>query len=162
MLVIGLIRVNAGIKFIRKIGLLLAVFLLPGGCTLSNTPASTVDIKLYQSWELQPGDQVGGRSVLGGLGDISIALDGNSVYAPFNGQIQFDKRRCLIFSSPEVPAYLFRLCGLNNPRVGNVTQGDVIGSGRLLQFAALRKQPNGTWAIVEPAKAILERTLKQT
>jgi hypothetical protein len=60
-----------------------------------------------------------------------------------------------------VPAYLFRLCGLNKPHLGAVSQGDVIGSGKLLLFAALRKQPNGTWAIVEPAKGILERTLKR-
>jgi hypothetical protein len=145
--------------FVGVAGLLLA--LLPLGCVRTAGNDSTLDIKLYQTWELQPGDTIGDRQVLGGLGDISIALKGNDVYAPFDGQTQLDKRRCLIFSSPDVPAYLFRLCGLNNPQAGDVNQGDVIGKGDLLQFAALRKQPNGTWAIVEPAKAILERTLKK-
>ena len=139
----------------------LLLSLLPFGCARAPSSDSTLDIQLYQTWELQPGDSIGDRRIVGGLGDISIALDGNSVYAPFDGRTQIDKHRCLIFSSPDVPAYLFRLCGLNNPQPRAVNQGDVLGSGDLLQFAALRKQPNGTWAIVEPAKAILERTLKK-
>lgn len=141
-----------------KMALLLAVLLLPLGCS-SPAPEPPITLKLYQSWELQPGDTIAGRRVLGGLGDISIALEGNNVYAPFRGKTQRDRGNCLIFSSPEVPAYLFRLCGLDNPRFGTVNQGDALGRGRSLQFAALRKQPNGTWAIVEPAKEILERTL---
>jgi hypothetical protein len=140
-------------------GAIVTFLLLSTSCSPSPNSESTIDIKLYQTWELQPGDTVAGRPVLGGLGDISIHLDGNNVYAPFDGKIQFDKRRCAIFSSPDVPAYLFRLCGLSAPRLGNLKQGEEIGSGELLQFAALRKQPNGTWAIVEPAKSILERTL---
>ena len=139
----------------------LLLSLLPFGCTRTATTDSTLDVKLYQTWELQPGDTIGDRQVLGGLGDISIALKGNNVYAPFDGRTQLDKHHCLIFSSPDVPAYLFRLCGLDNPQAGDVNQGDAIGKGDLLQFAALRKQPNGTWAIVEPAKTILERTLKK-
>ena len=134
---------------------------LPFGCAQTPNGDATLDIKLYQAWELQPGDTIGDRRVLGGLGDISIALDGNNVYAPFDGRTQMDKHHCLLFSSPDVPAYLFRLCGLNNTQTGEVSQGDAIGKGDLLQFAALRKQPNGTWAIVEPAKPILERTLKK-
>ncbi|MGA7936231.1 MAG: hypothetical protein WCA35_21940 [Kovacikia sp.] len=147
--------------FSIKVALGLVLLLLPIGCTRSTSNLPPLDIKLYQAWELQPGDIIGEREVVGGLGDISIALNGNNVYAPFAGQTQFDKRRCLIFSSPDVPAYLFRFCGLDNPRLGPVNQGDAIGNGRLLEFAALRKQPNGTWAIVEPAKAILERTLSK-
>lgn len=143
-----------------NVGLLLTT-LLPVGCTKASSPESPLNIKLYQSWELQPGDKVANRTVLGGLGDISIALDGNHVYAPFDGRAQLDDRRCLFFSSPDVPAYLFRLCGLKEPRVGEVSQGDALGKGDLLLFAALRKQPNGTWAIVEPAKTILERMLKK-
>lgn len=145
-----------------NVGLLMTTLLLPMGCTKAPSPEAPLSIKLYQSWELQPGDTIADRKVLGGLGDISIALNGNQVYAPFDGRVQRDNRQCLIFSSPDVPAYLFRLCGLDEPHVGEVTQGDAIGRGDLLLFAALRKQPNGTWALVEPAKAILERTLKKT
>lgn len=138
------------------------MLLLPFGCARTPSTAPPINIKLYQTWELQPGDVLGGRRILGGLGDISISLDGNSVYAPFDGRTQMDQHRCLIFSSPDVPAYLFRLCGLQEMHPGTVNQGDAIGNGNLLQFATLRKQPNGTWAIVEPAKAILERTLKKS
>jgi hypothetical protein len=144
---------------LSRIGLVLATLLLLAACGAPPTPKPSLDIRLYQKWELQPGDTIAGRLVLGGLGDISIKLDGNNVYAPFDGTTQFDNRRCVIFSSPDVPAYLFRLCGLSDPRLGDLKQGDTIGSGDLLQFAALRKQPNGTWAIVEPARGILERTL---
>ncbi|MBW4471781.1 MAG: hypothetical protein KME45_15425 [Stenomitos rutilans HA7619-LM2] len=140
----------------------IALLLLPFGCARAPSNSSTLNIKLYQTWELQPGDVLGDRRILGGLGDISIALNGNSVYAPFDGRTQLDQHQCLIFSSPDVPAYLFRLCGLKDARPRIVNQGDAIGSGTLLQFATLRKQPNGTWAIVEPAKAILERTLKKS
>ena len=145
-----------------SMSLLVAMLLLPLGCAKPPSEEAPLKIKLYQNWELQPGDTIADRKVLGGLGDIAVALDGNYVYAPFDGRTQFDNHRCLIFSSPDVPAYLFRLCGLNKPHLGAVSQGDVIGSGKLLLFAALRKQPNGTWAIVEPAKGILERTLKKT
>lgn len=155
------IRMRTHLAFTRLI-IGIVSLLLPLGCSRAPTNEPTLNIKLYQSWELQPGDSVGDRAVLGGLGDITIALDDKPVYAPFDGRTQFDKRKCLIFSSPDVPAYLFRLCGLNEPRLGAVNQGDAIGKGNLLQFAALRKQPNGTWAIVEPAKAILERTLKKS
>ena len=135
--------------------------LLPFGCARAPDPDATRDVTLYQAWQLQRDDTVGDRRVLGGLGDISIALGGNSVYAPFDGRTQIDKHQCLLFSSPDVPAYLFRLCGLDKPQPSTVNRGDVIGSGDVLQFAALRKQPNGTWAIVEPSKTTLESTLKK-
>lgn len=139
-------------------GVLLTMLLLTG-CNPASDPDPPLDIRLYQTWELQPGDTVSGFQVIGGLGDISIALNGNSVYAPFDGRAQRDTRNCVIFSSPDVPAYLFRLCGLSHPKLGSLSQGEVIGQGATLQFATLRKQPNGTWAIVEPSKRMLERTL---
>jgi hypothetical protein len=120
---------------------------------------AAVNVRLYQQWELQPGDTIGGRQVLGGLGDISIDLNGGNAYAPFAGTTQLDQRRCVLFSSPQVPAYLLRLCGLPNPNLGELHQGDIIGSGDALEFATLRKQANGTWAIVEPAKSLLEKVL---
>jgi len=131
------------------------------GCQSNPKPEPPLQLNLHQKWQLQPGDQVAGYPVLGGLGDISISLNRQAVYAPFTGRTQLDDRNCVIFSSPDVPAYLFRLCGLENPRLGSVSPGDRIGRADTLQFAALRKQPNGTWAIVEPSRQILERTLKQ-
>jgi hypothetical protein len=129
------------------------------GCTAIATPQEKLNLQLYQQWQLQPGDQLGGYRVVGGLGDISIALNGNSVYAPFNGRAQQDQRNCLVFSSPDVPAYLFRICGIGNMSLGPHNQGEVLGDGAIAHFATLRKQPNGTWAIVEPSKPVLERLL---
>lgn len=131
-----------------------------GGCNTQKSNEPAIDVQLYQKWELQPGDTIAGYPVTGGLGDISIALKGQSVYAPFNGEAKIDKRGCVFFSTPNVPAYLFRLCGLSSPKLGRLQQGEAIAKGTTLQFAALRKQPNGTWAVVEPAKDIVERTLK--
>ncbi len=134
---------------------------LLGLVSCSGTPVADppLEIKISQTWELQPGDSIQGHTVLGGLGDISVALNGHPVYAPFAGTARRDLRNCLLLSSPDVPAYLFRFCGLSQPRYGAVEQGDSIGTATNLQFAALRKQADGTWAIVEPSKQILERTL---
>ncbi|WP_225886595.1 hypothetical protein [Leptolyngbya sp. PCC 6406] len=117
------------------------------------------EIALHQKWALQPGSEVGGYRVMGGLGDVSIELEGKPVHAPFDGKVQPTDHDCVAFTSPEVPAYLFRLCGLRRPRLGNVQAGDPIGKGAILQFAAMRRQPDGTWALVEPSVGILERTV---
>lgn len=137
----------------------IALSLLLAGCNRANDADNTINLQVYQKWQLQPGGEVKGYKVLAGLGDISIALDGKPVYAPFDGKAQKDQRECLIFSTPDVPAYLFRLCGLSELRLGDRRQGDVIGSGAVLHFATLRKQPDGTWAIVEPSKPIIEKIL---
>lgn len=133
---------------------------LSGGCASQPSSQPPIDIQLFQKWELQRGDTIAGYRVLGGLGDISIALKGGSAYAPFDGEAQIGKQGCVFFSTAEIPAYKFRLCGLNDPQLGKLRQGDPIGKGDTMLFAALRKQPDGKWAIVEPAKNILERTLK--
>lgn len=143
-----------------RLGLVLVVvLLLLVGCDRAVAPNETVQLSLYQQWQLQPGDQLQGHPVLGGLGDISIQMNGQSLYAPFAGQARQDDRQCLIFSSPDVPAYLFRLCGLSDRRLGNHAQGDVLGKASVVHIATLRRQPDGKWAIVEPSKPILERFL---
>jgi hypothetical protein len=141
----------------------LAIVLLLGlsGCFFAPKPPTPVEIDLYQQWQLQPGDTIAGRTVTGGLGDISIALDGKPIYAPFDGRVQPTTANCILFSSADLPGYLFRLCGLSAPKLGTVSQGEAIGSGKHLEFAALRKQADGRWAIVEPSKRILERSLQQ-
>lgn len=139
----------------------IALLLLISGCSSAPAPEPPLKIRLYQSWQLQPGDTIAGFAIVGGLGDISIDLRNQPVYAPFEGRAQPDSRQCVLFSSSDVPAYLFRFCGLNNPQFGPLAEGDVIGKGPTLRFAALRKQPNGTWALVEPSKQILERTLQK-
>ena len=118
-------------------------------------------IQIQQSWQLQAGDFVKEYRIAAGLGDISIALKGGKVYAPFEGRVQPNVTDCVLFSTPEVPAYLFRFCGLSQPRLGPVKQGDSIGSGDYLHFAMLRKLPEGTWTIVEPSRSMLEKILSK-
>ncbi len=136
-----------------------ALVLAVTGCSRQDqVPVRKVQIQ--QAWELQPGKTVGGHPVVGGLGDISIRVGGDRVFAPFNGVLQpNDLEHCFIFSSPDVPAYLFRYCGLRHVKLGQVKQGDPIGRADYLEFAAMRRQPDGKWTMVEPAANILERSL---
>lgn len=139
----------------------IALLFILTGCNTSSKQSTPVEIDLYQQWQLQPGDTIAGRTVTGGLGDVSIDLAGESIYAPFNGRIQPTKADCYVFSSAEVPGYMFRLCGISPRKQGDLSQGEEIGSGEHLEFAALRKQADGKWAIVEPSRDILERTLQK-
>ncbi|MEB3356216.1 MAG: hypothetical protein VKK04_05785 [Synechococcales bacterium] len=129
------------------------------GCGDRPTPVQPRAFQIQQQWQLEPGSVVAGRRISGGLGDISIDLDGGTVHAPFEGELQPFQADCVVFSSPELPAYLLRLCGLQAPNLGKRREGQSLGSGHTLHFAALRKQPSGQWALVEPSKAILERIL---
>ena len=131
------------------------------GCS-STSRVSPRYVVIQQAWELEIGDFVAGYQVTGSLGDISIHLKGHAVRAPFAGEIEPAEiaTSCVYFSTPEVPAYLFRLCGLRHPRLGPILPGNVIGSGEFLHFATLRRQPDGSWAIVEPSSNVLERALR--
>ncbi|MEO1402769.1 MAG: hypothetical protein AAFV72_16185 [Cyanobacteria bacterium J06635_1] len=138
-------------------GMLCLVFL--GGCQTAAEIAPR-KINLQQAWELEPGDQVAGHLVTGSLGDISIDLGGKKVYAPFIGKLEpAIQPHCVIYSTPEVPAYLFRFCGLKRSPVGNIKAGQSLGAGSYLQFATMRRQPDGTWIIVEPSTGVLERAI---
>lgn len=144
-------------RFLKTVLSALVIGIGSCGFTADNTPIRK--ISLQQNWALQPGSEVGNYQVIGSLGDVSIDLDGKAVKAPFHGKVQPTEHGCIAFSSPEVPAYLFRLCGLKRPQLGLVEAGQVIGRGEILQFAAMRRQPDGSWAMVEPAVDILERTV---
>lgn len=136
-------------------------FSLLSSCAASSPTENTIpEPKLYQSWQLKPGDSIAGAKVIGGLGDISIALDGQSVYAPSDGDAYIDQRGCVYFAGSDTPAYLFRLCGLEAPKLGALKAGDAIATGKILQFATLLKQSDESWALVEPDKSLLQRTLK--
>jgi hypothetical protein len=129
------------------------------GCTPQPVTEQPLDVQLFQSWELQAGDTVAGYRVTGGLGDISIALNGNSIYAPYAGRLQPNKPGCMMFSSADVPNYLLRLCGVKNPQFGPKKAGEAIGTAEALQFALLNKRADGKWALVEPSKQILQQML---
>ncbi len=119
-------------------------------------------IVLQQTWELESGDRIAGQLVTGSLGDISIRVIGAELVAPFSGQVELAAKGvgCIYFSTPEVPAYLFRYCGVRQPHVGWRQVGQPIGQGRYIHFATMRRQPDGAWAIVEPSNRVLEQSLK--
>lgn len=139
-----------------------AIGLLLVGCT-ATAKVEPRNVQIQQAWQLQPGDTVGGHRISAGLGDLSIELKGDWVYAPFDGQVQptEGKGECVMFSSPQIPAYLVRLCGLSRPQLGDVKQGEAIGSAQNLVFATLRRLPDGKWAMVEPSNQLIEQTLRK-
>jgi hypothetical protein len=136
---------------------LLSLGLLLGGCQRSQTPLR--NIQVHQDWALQPDSQIEGYRVSSSLGDITLELAGDTVQMPFDGEVQSTQGDCVLLSSPEVPAYLFRLCGVQQARLGVQHQAQTIGKAEHLVFAALRKQPNGTWAMVEPSTKFIEQLL---
>ncbi|WP_297085070.1 hypothetical protein [Thermoleptolyngbya sp. C42_A2020_037] len=138
----------------------IALLLPLAACGIAQEPPTARSVPIHQTWQIQPGSAIAGHRVLAGLGDISIDLAGGQVYAPFDGQIQPTAGDCVVFSSPEVPAYLLRLCGLRRPSLGSVREGQPLGRGEVLHFAALRKQTDGRWALVEPSAALLTRVLR--
>lgn len=124
-------------------------------------PLSPRTITIQQTWELQIGNQVGNYRISSGLGDITLELGGDLVRMPFDGKLQPMDEHCIALTSPEVPAYLFRLCGINRPNLGQRSQGHTIGRAERLVFAAFRKEPDGTWALIEPATELIEQFLTE-
>ena len=138
------------------------VLLLSGGCESTLNPPPARNVNLYQKWTLQPGDQLGSYRIQSGLGDVAVDLKGGKVFMPFDGEVQpaaGQEDLCVIISSPDVPAYLFRLCGLKQPRLGSLAQGSSLGSGGVVAFATLRRQADGTWAMVEPSEKLITQFL---
>lgn len=133
-------------------------------CQLTNTqpssPAKPMSIQLYQKWELQRGDRINDQTVVSALGDLAIDMAGKSIYAPMSGETKLERTGCVLFSGTELPAYLFRFCGINTPKLGALRKGQLIGTANLLVFATFLKQNNGTWAFVEPSKTMVEQILK--
>ncbi len=125
------------------------------------TPAPRT-LTMHQTWPLAIGTEIAGYAVSSGLGDISLALGGDTVHMPFDGTVEPTATNCVIVSSADVPAYLFRLCGLSQPRFGALNQNQTIGRAQHLVFAMLRREPNGTWAVVEPAPTFIEQLLTQS
>lgn len=150
-------QINSIFCLLKTIGSIAAITLLHA---CQNTQPLIKPPELHQKWELQAGDRIAGYEITSGLGDLSLNLQGKAVYAPASGKTSMDVRHCVYFDSPEIPNYLFRLCGLNHPTVGSLRKGDEIGKADQLQFATLRQHPSGKWAIVEPSKQILEKLLQ--
>jgi len=137
--------------------------LIAAGCS-SRAEISARKVNLYQDWALGPGDSLGDYEVQSGLGDVAVDVRGQRIYMPFDGSIEPDadsEGLCIIVSSPEVPAYLFRLCGIQRPRLGYQARHTTIGVGQVIAFATLRRQRDGTWAMVEPAQDLLMKFLEK-
>lgn len=135
---------------------------LAAGCSGQSQAVAPRNLTYYQEWAMQPGDSLAGYLIQSGLGDVSVRLDGDSLFMPFDGKVQPQAEKenlCIILSSPDVPAYLFRLCGVRQPHLGERRQGETIGTGEVVAFATLRRQADGTWAMVEPAKELIEQFL---
>jgi hypothetical protein len=147
----------------RQLGLLAWLGLVvPGLVACQSTPSGPVrKIVMQQSWQLGSGDFVAGYAITGGLGDITVDLNHNELRAPFQGKVELAAQgfQCIYYSTPEIPAYLFRYCGVKHPRPGSIAQGQRMGQGDLVHFATLRRMPDGTWAVVEPSSQVLEKTL---
>lgn len=135
-----------------------ALLTLVAACQ-SGPPPRTITIQ--QTWELQVGKQVANYRISSGLGDITLELGGDPVQMPFDGKVQPMDKHCIALTSPEVPAYLFRLCGINRPDLGQHRQGQTIGRAQQLVFAAFRKEPDGTWALIEPATDLITQFLTE-
>ena len=118
-------------------------------------------ITIQQTWELQVGNQVGNYRISSGLGDITLELEGNPVRMPFDGRVQSMDEHCIALTSPEVPAYLFRLCGIRRPKLGQQLQGHTVGQAQQLVFATFRKEPDGTWTLIEPATDLIAQFLTE-
>lgn len=136
-----------------------AMLTLLAACQSGPPPPRTITVQ--QTWELQVGNQVGDYRISSGLGDITLELGGDPVKMPFGGKVQPMDEHCIALTSPEVPAYLFRLCGISRPSLGQHGQGHTIGRAQQLVFAAFRKEPNGTWALIEPATDLIEQFLTE-
>ena len=131
------------------------------GCTSQPPLEAPRTLQIQQTWELKPGDELAGHRIIGGLGDISIALSGDkTLYAPLDGRLQPHSPDCVIFSSEELPIYLFRLCGVQNPHWGQIRSREKLGTANILNLAVLNRRADGKWAFVEPSKQIIEQMLQ--
>ncbi|MFZ9739615.1 MAG: hypothetical protein ACO3EZ_16585 [Prochlorotrichaceae cyanobacterium] len=137
----------------------------------------TIDV--VQSWSIAEGDRVAGYPVVAGLGELSLAIQG-FVYAPETGLVNRHARwslatdqpqplsqGCILYHSPAFPAYLSRLCGVEQPGIGAVLAQHALGRVHdFLHFALLTvrptaDQPTGAqrWHYVAPAPEFVAQFL---
>lgn len=139
-------------------------------------PAKLKQIEIKRVWQIQAGEYISGHRVIGGLGDISLEYDG-SVKAPVAGVVDSEfvlvsdsdliagTRDCVIFSSPQIPAYLLKICGLTERNIGPVDYDSPIGKadGSLhLSLLSFRKDANQTsnWIYVSPSSKLIEQLVR--
>lgn len=130
-------------------------------------------VELKTTWGVRAGDEIGRFPVVSGLGDISIRFEGE-VLAPFDGLVreQFvlisdgvltrNAPDCVLFVSPQTPAYIAKICGLDRRFPGHVEQGDAIGHTdgyvHIALFSFRRDDSEGlSWVYVSPSAEFLSR-----
>jgi hypothetical protein len=141
------------------------------------TAARFKEIELQKSWGIHAGDVIGNYPVAGGLGEISLRIRGN-IRAPMDGRVE-DKfvlvsegtiinsdDNCVLFSSPQLPAYLSKFCGLETQNLGLVRQGQSIGkTDGYLHVALLTYRQSAEnrnqWVYVSPSMGWLEKLVAQ-
>lgn len=130
------------------------------------------EIEVQQTWGVPAGAQIGKYRIVSSLGDISIEMKGTS-FAPVDGwnegefvlisqgSLQRNQDDCTLFSSPKIPGYLLKLCGLKHKKIGRIEQGKPLGKtdGYLhISLLSYRKAESGkaTWVYVSPSAQLLE------
>ncbi|MGK7902442.1 MAG: hypothetical protein AB4352_13690 [Hormoscilla sp.] len=133
-------------------------------------------IEIKKVWKIQAGEYIAGHRVIGGLGDISLEYEG-SVLAPVPGVVDSEfvlvtdsdliagTKDCVIFSSPQLPAYLLKICGLTERYIGPVDENSPIGKtdGSLhLSLLSFRKDAKQTsnWIYVSPSSKLIEQLVR--
>lgn len=145
-----------------KFPLLTSLALILGLSSCGRATVTSRTLNLHQNWPLSIGTEIAGYSISSGLGDISLDLGGNTIHMPFDGTVEPTETNCILVSSADVPAYLFRLCGLSQTKLGPRQQYQPIGRAQHLVFAMLRREPDGTWALVEPSPKFIEQLLAKS
>lgn len=144
----------------------------------SKDPQVIKQIELKKAWEIQAGELIAGQRVVSGLGDISLEFKG-AIAAPAMGVVErnfvlVSERTlirtppdCVIFSSPQMPAYLLKLCGLKQRQLGMVHQGFPLGktNGYLhMSLLSFRKDEDqvSKWIYVSPSSKLIEKLLRES
>lgn len=148
---------------------------IQGGSSASHQPKRK-QIEIQKVWGIEAGKVIAGQRVIGGLGDISLEFKG-IVKAPLTGYVEGEfvlvteedliegTRDCIIFSSPQMPAYLLKICGLTRRNLGSIDRGSPIGEtgGKLhislLSFRKVAHQTN-KWIYVSPSETLIEQLVR--
>ncbi len=134
---------------------------------------SQVELELRRTLGVQSGEQIANRRVVAGLGDLSLESTGE-VYAPTNGHVEANfalisegtmtrgANDCVLFTSPQLPTYMSRLCGLKKRNVGSIQQNKAIGetNGYLhVALLSLRRNEDRSlkWMYVSPSPDFVKR-----
>lgn len=142
-----------------------------------NSSSPIREIELRNTWGMPTGNTIAKHRVISGLGDLSLAFNGK-VLAPVDGWIEGkfvlvshgslmpNPPDCVIFYSPQMPAYLAKLCGFKQRNLGRVAQGMSMGqtNGYLhITVFAYRKNEDGTpvWVYVSPSPQLVENLVSQ-